>query len=265
MKLQLLFTDMIYVASFLSRLPFFKLNKWQLASQDIESRDFNQTAWAIPLAGFIVALPAACIMLGAHLAGANSSVASAIAVATLIISTGALHEDGLADLADGLGGGKDKETKLAIMRDSSIGSYGTLALIISVGLHWICLSQLIASTTIWHAFLSFCLIAGLSRGATLWPWVHSPSARTNSLSDILGAPDKQQLQKSAPTMLLMAFGLILLNPNPINLIIAALLFCGVTFEITRQCERQIGGRTGDSLGATQQLAAIALLVGITLG
>src|SRR5262245_27854897 len=92
-----------------------------------------------PFAGIIIALPAALVLLVA--ASLPSLVSALIVVAVLIITTGALHEDGLADVADGFYGGASTERRLEIMKDSAIGSYGTLALILSVLLRTVLLAS----------------------------------------------------------------------------------------------------------------------------
>src|SRR5437763_523525 len=92
--------------------------------------------WALPLIGLIVGAIAALVLLGAAWIGMTPAVAAGLALAAAVLVTGGLHEDGLADTADGLGGGKDRDHKLAIMRDSRIGSYGVLALMLTLGLRW---------------------------------------------------------------------------------------------------------------------------------
>src|SRR5262249_10374713 len=92
----------------------------------------GRASWALPLAGVLVALVGAAAYWLAHAAGLPSLSAGALALTATLLATGCLHEDGLADVADGFGGGATRERKLAIMRDSRIGSYGTCALILSL-------------------------------------------------------------------------------------------------------------------------------------
>ena len=76
------------------------------------------------------------------MAGLSPSVAAALALAAAMLATGCLHEDGLSDVADGFGGGKTRERKLEIMRDSRIGAYGAAALVMSVLIRWSALADL---------------------------------------------------------------------------------------------------------------------------
>lgn len=81
-----------------------------------------------PLAGAVIGALTGAVLVGAHLAGLPELFTATVAIAAGLAITGALHEDGLSDAADGLGGGRDREHRLAIMRDSRIGAYGALAL-----------------------------------------------------------------------------------------------------------------------------------------
>ena len=89
-----------------------------------------------PVIGALIGLCGALVYAAGTAAGLTSMLAALLTLGVQIALTGALHEDGLADVADGFGGGRDKMAKLAIMRDSRVGSYGVLALIFSVGLRW---------------------------------------------------------------------------------------------------------------------------------
>src|SRR5689334_14895225 len=92
------------------------------------------SGWAFPLVGAGIGGLCALAFLAAGLAGCSNAVAALLAVAAGIALTGAFHEDGLADTADGFGGGSGRDEKLAIMRDSRLGSFGGVALILSIGL-----------------------------------------------------------------------------------------------------------------------------------
>src|SRR6202167_740172 len=91
-----------------------------------------RAAWAFPIAGVLVGLVGAVVYLFAHRLGLPSWPAAALSVAATMAVTGCLHEDGLADTADGFGGGQTQELKLDIMRDSRIGTYGVCALVLSI-------------------------------------------------------------------------------------------------------------------------------------
>ena len=88
--------------------------------------------WAFPLVGAGIGAIAALAFLAAELVGCGSAPAALLAVAAGLAVTGAFHEDGLADTADGFGGGRSRDEKLAIMRDSRHGSFGIIALVLSI-------------------------------------------------------------------------------------------------------------------------------------
>src|SRR5450755_4275560 len=92
--------------------------------------------WAFPVAGLAVGALSGISLSLARAAGANPSIAALAALAVGLLVTGALHEDGLADFWDGIGGGRTRERKLEIMRDSAIGSFGAAALFIALAVRW---------------------------------------------------------------------------------------------------------------------------------
>src|SRR3984957_6093407 len=107
---------------FCTRLPL-------LGAAAITSGTLAKAAWAFPLAGVLVGMIAVAVYAIAHRAGIPAWPAATLSVLATLLVTGCLHEDGLADTADGFGGGKTREQKLDIMRDSRIGTYGVCALI----------------------------------------------------------------------------------------------------------------------------------------
>lgn len=113
---------------FLTRLPLPRLT-------DAAARTpVSRASWAFPLVGLAVGLVGALTLWGTALAGLPPLVSALATLAVTVALTGALHEDGLGDLADGFGGGATRDRKLEIMRDSRVGSYGVLALLFSIGL-----------------------------------------------------------------------------------------------------------------------------------
>ena len=124
--------------------------------------------------------------------------------------TGALHEDGLADVADGFGGGRDKMAKLAIMRDSRLGSYGVLALIFSVGLRWSALVALADPLAVGLALMS---AGALSRAAVpaVYGWLDP--ARVDGLAAGLGGPPGTRVVMAAVLGACIA-GLLLAGLRP---------------------------------------------------
>lgn len=262
MNISNIVSDILNSMSFLSRLPIGPLA--DRLGVELKT-DFDTQAWTFPITGFLIALPAAIALLVSSAIGLNPFIGVGIAMAILTLSTGGLHEDGLADVADGLGGGKTNQAKLEIMRDSTIGSYGALALMFSILLQWAGLVSIAQNSSALTIALAICLISGASRAAMLWPWVKSEPARDgDSLSKSMGRPTSDQLKISS----LIGGGFIILLGifmlAPINTVIAILLAGVAIIEFTKLCERQLGGHTGDTLGATQQICATLLIVALSI-
>ena len=213
-------------------------------------------AWAYPLVGIVVSGLAAIFAYCALWVGLPATIAAAVFVATQIIVTGALHEDGMADSADGLWGGWDAQNRLRIMKDSAIGTYGVLALVLSVGIRWVAVGTLLAASHI-----GFLLAAALISRAAMVILMHlMPNARRNGLSHSVGAPTAAAA--SLAIAICALFGLFLIGFHIIAaLVIAAggVALCGLI------AHTKIKGQTGDILGATQQISEIAvLLTGVAL-
>ena len=177
-------------------------------------------------------------------------MAGAVALAVAALATGALHEDGLADTADGLFGGWTKERRLEIMKDSRIGSYGVLALMVVTLARWSAITALVAGGH-WAAILA---AAGLSRAPMAAVMAGLPNARGNGLSASTGAPTRGAAAGAAGLALLLA--LLLTGGTAIAMGLAVL---ATTAGVAALAKRKIGGQTGDILGATQQMAETAAL------
>jgi adenosylcobinamide-GDP ribazoletransferase len=119
--------------------------------------------------------------------GLPPGIAAGLALGAGILMTGALHEDGLADCADGFWGGHTAERRLEIMKDSRIGAYGVLALILVIGLKWLALAALIEHGALWAAVL----VPACSAGAAMaWVMASLPFAREDGLARHVGRPSK---------------------------------------------------------------------------
>src|SRR5271165_6154852 len=145
----------------------------------------GQSVWAFPLAGAVVGLIGALVYALAHRLGLPPWPAAALAVAATLGVTGCLHEDGLADTADGFGGGDTRARKLDIMRDSRIGTYGVCALAISLLIR----ADAVASLTE-TGLVAAALIAAHSgaRAAMAAVMFFLPPARSDGLSFTAGQP-----------------------------------------------------------------------------
>ena len=218
------------------------------------SRDGAQTAWAWPVVGAIVGTLALCVALLADAFGLPPFVAAGLALAVLVLATGALHEDGLADSADGLWGGGDPERRLKIMKDSRIGSYGVIALILSLGLRWFALAELIAAG-LWHA-AAIIPAAMASRTAMAGVMAYLPPAREEGMSFLTGRPGKRTVLLGAAIALVTGIAFLRLS----EVLLAAVAVCAVAFGIAELARRKLNGQTGDILGATQQTTEIVVLM-----
>ena len=236
-------TDFLVAVQFLTRVTTPRL-------------DFTPDALArsviyFPLVGLLIGGSAALVLhlLAAHLA--RPVVALAI-VAYLVLLTGALHEDGLADAADAFGGGWTRERILVILRDSRIGSYGAIALILSLAARILLLNTMPSGNVIGY------LVAAqvLCRWTTLPLSTFLPPARSDS--DGQGARLAQRTTLltlylgSVLTLIIVAVTLRLHAFAPI------LATCAVALITGRFYQYKINGVTGDCFGATNQLAEIAV-------
>ena len=210
--------------------------------------------WAYPLAGAVTGAGAGLMLAAASALGLGAGPAAGLALAGAILITGALHEDGLADAADGLWGGWTPERRLEIMKDSRIGSYGVLALVLSLLLRWSCLAPLAADSPLLAA-LALVAVGAASRAALLLPFALLPPARPGGLAARTGRPRPATV--AAGWILAAVLALAALGPAGLAVLAAAALAGIAATAIARM---KIGGQTGDILGATQQLAEIAGLL-----
>lgn len=246
-------------AGFLSRLPVFRLGS--ALGIDKHVQDFGRMSRYFAPAGLIVALPAGLLLLVLAKTALTPFLISAIAIAALTASTGALHEDGLGDVADGFGGGATRERKLEIMRDSRIGTYGAAALVLSFLIRIGALTAFVNTDGAIAVFLAFIGIAAVSRGAMAWLWAYLPPARLkDGLSRDHGIPAKEDAQFAL--VLSAVIGVLALLPlfGPARAVFMLAFAAFTVVAWAGFCRRQIGGHTGDVLGAAQQICEMALLL-----
>lgn len=215
-------------------------------------RRLGQAMWAAPLAGLAVALIGWLAIAVADFFNVPTLAAAALAMAAMMLATGCLHEDGLADVTDGFGGGKTTEAKLEIMHDSRLGTYGAAALLISVLIRWSCLVALVQRDAAFFGLVA----AHVGSRAVFAPLMRvTPLARDSGLAGTVGAISDETLWVS------LAVGVAgLLFLGGFGAFAALLLIVGTSVFFQRLCMRQIGGMTGDTLGASQQIAEMTLLV-----
>lgn len=248
-QLELFFTAL----GFFTRIPVPAWVPWS-------PERLNHAARYFPLVGWVVGAAGA----GAFLALAQVlpvSLAVILSMAATIRLTGAFHEDGWADTCDGLGGGWDKAQVLSIMKDSRIGSYGTVGVVLMLLAKAAALVELAAHS---HAAAALALLAAhpLSRLAStsLIHWL--PYVREDESSK-----SKPLARALRPSELLTAAAcglapLVLLAPLQAAAALAAV--AALTLWAARVFLRRLGGYTGDLLGAAQQGSELACYLGILL-
>src|SRR5260221_8571142 len=181
--LKSIFTDLRIAASVVTILPLGP-------SAPVSDGEVARSSWALPVAGLLVGLAGAAVYSIANRLGLTPGPAAVLTLAVTVLVTGALHEDGLADTADGLGGGRTRERKLEIMRDSRVGTYGTCALIISLALRWSALVAIAEPWTVAAALLA--AHAAARAGIPAFMWL-VPLARSDGLSAAAGRPPGQSV------------------------------------------------------------------------
>ncbi|GAB6844569.1 adenosylcobinamide-GDP ribazoletransferase [Methylorubrum rhodinum] len=223
--------------------------------------DFRTVPRMLPLAALLLALPAALVLVLAWEIRLGPFVAAALALAALALVTGAMHEDGLADVADGFGGGRSAERSLEIMRDSRIGAFGGTALFLGLALRAATLATLLDRSGALAA-LALLYAASVSRSAALIPIAWLGPARPGGAGAAVGRPDRTTLLVVAGLCLALAligagFGL-----PPLGLALGLVLAPSVAFALSALAQQKIGGQTGDVVGACQQLGEIAVLLAL---
>ena len=217
---------------------------------------------ALPLAGGVIGLIGAIVLIGAKSIGLASLVSAILALAAMAYLTGALHEDGLADTADGFGGGHDIGQKLSIMHDSRLGSYGAVALIIAFTLRAALLADIVSFASATEA--AFILIAALALGRLGAVFILGalPAAREDGLGTSAGRPDIKIATSAS-----IAAGLLLLPvlfTAGVWATLTALLVAAIALTaLCRLAMAQIGGQTGDVAGAAVILVETGFLIGIS--
>jgi adenosylcobinamide-GDP ribazoletransferase len=214
--------------------------------------DLARCVWAFPIVGLVVNGAGGLVYWGARVAGVPPLLAAAWTLAGMMMLTGGLHEDGLADTADGFGGGATPMRKLEIMRDSRIGSYGAGALILAVLLRAGAIAVIAQPAGVLPALIT----AGmLGRSAMILPLILLPPART----DGMGASVRRPTAVIAALCLVVpALAALLLVPAAVAGPTIVLGFAAA-LGMTELARRQIGGHTGDVLGAIEVVIECVIL------
>jgi adenosylcobinamide-GDP ribazoletransferase len=245
--------DFIMALRFFSRLP--------TGSSPHQQPNMGRIAMALPLASIAIGIGPALLLIGGTLIGLPSYFAAALAVAAVVVASGAMADDALADAMDGLFGGHSVERRLEIMKDSRHGTYGVAALCLFILLRVTALGAVaainpLAAGAVWLA------ASIVGRSGALWLAVALPPARTDGASATAGRLSGQSFAVGAVFAAILLFMLGGPATSLVGLGFALLLALGVIAGWAALCRRLVGGQTGDLIGALGALVEIAVLTAL---
>lgn len=229
-----------------------------------DSVPIARSSRAFALAGAVIALPAALLLVVLLEFGLNPLFSAALALSCHLLVTGALHEDGLADCADGFGGGSSQEKTLEIMKDSTIGAYGGIALVMSLLLRVAGMAAIASEAAPFAVGLCFVAVASVSRAAMVWHWNTLAAAKSDGVAASAGRPDDNVTRFAIVSGALVGFVLTLPAVGPGGGVLLLVLITVSCFAFTRFTDGRVGGHTGDTIGASQQICEVAGLLGLAL-
>ncbi len=233
----------LIAVGFLTRIPIPQ-------KTDFSEQKLNHASRYFPAVGWLVGIFTASLFSTFEIAFPKT-IAVIFSLLFAILLTGAFHEDGLLDTADGLGGGWSKDHKLEIMKDSRIGTYGAIALWFALALKFVLLAE------IDNTFVTLLIAHPLSRSIATGFLYFLPYVRSD---DTTKAKPLAQKQSNVDFFISQTTGistLILILPHALWLVV-----CLISFSILWGwfLKKQLGGFTGDTLGATQQLSEILIYI-----
>ena len=238
---------LICAVQFLTRVPTPRLATF-------EPDWITRSARYFPLVGQGVGAASALVLVLADRAW-SAPVAAVLAVAAGVLITGAFHEDGLADTADGLGGGQTAERRLEIMKDSRIGTYGACALVLTLALR----AAILASTPVAIAAVILLSAHGLGRAAAVVVMRSTPYAPSGEAGKWKPVPEGVRTSEVLVALAIASWPLALL---PLDAALGGLAMGGaLTVALALLARRLIGGHTGDVLGAVEQMFEVGFLLG----
>ena len=240
--------DLKVAAMFLTRLPVRIEGSFGL-------KDLAAAVWAFPLVGVLAGLTGGVGFTTASGLGLPPFAAAILALALMIALTGALHEDGLADTCDGFGAGPNRTRALEIMRDSRLGGFGGIALVLSLFARASAIAALAGPAQVTAVLVA---AGAASRAAMPVVMLMQPSARDHGLAAVAGRPGRQRVGAGCA----LALGVALLALPLGTALRAGFALTAVAFFTAWWLGRRLGGCTGDTLGAVQQAAEIAFLFAV---
>jgi adenosylcobinamide-GDP ribazoletransferase len=240
-----LITDLAVAIAFFTRLPL-------RPAGPVDGAAVARASWCAPLVGALIGALAGLAYWAAWRLNLPPFVCAALAVGAGMLLTGGLHEDGLADTADGLGG-ETRERALDIMRDGRIGAYGTCALVICLALRIGTLADLPRA-----ALVAWALVGAHAAARAVLPAFMRlvPPARADGLSATAGAPSRERAAVAAA----IGVGLLWIALGFRSALIALALMLIGALVMARLARRRFGGQTGDVLGAVEQVCETLVLL-----
>jgi adenosylcobinamide-GDP ribazoletransferase len=240
--------DLLMALRFYSRLP--------TGSSAHQRPDLNRIAIVLPLASFAIGLVPVAVLLILEWVGVPTFFAAAFAVGVLVLVTGAMSEDALADAADGLFGGDTIERRLEIMKDSRHGTYAVCALGLFLILRIVAVGSISAPFEAAALLLTAPLIA---RSGALWLTHALPAARSGGAAAAAGHVSPRNFVIGMAITVIVTFATAGFAVGVLGLLVAYALCAGVALGWVVLCRRLVGGQTGDLIGALQALLEIAAL------
>lgn len=245
------FNLMLIALAFFTRIPV--SNK-----VDFSQENLNRASRYFSLVGWLIGGICAAIFLSVNLT-LPVNIALLISMLMSILLTGSFHEDGLADTCDGFGGGWEKQQKLNIMKDSRLGTYGAVALWFVLMLKFFLLSELENQAEL--IVVSLLIAHPLSRSLSTSMIYCLTYVADEEQSKVKPLAEKQFFSDFTISLIIGCLGLFLIT-NAFTVIMSLLL----TFVLLRMLFlKQIGGFTGDTLGATQQISELVIYAAILVG
>ncbi len=244
------FAELLFSLRFLTRIPI-------PFTRTLDPPPLSQSMRFFALAGALLGAANGIVLLGFHYLHVPALLAATFAYAFGAIITGALHEDGLSDMVDGLFGGKTPEQRLTIMRDSRIGNYGALALGLAVVAR-LAAYQALLTLPVMSVLLLLAATGAFSRAMMVDLLWATRAARSDGLSVFAGRP-----RRNSALFAIISGGAFTIfagfQVQHASGVVAILAACAITAVLRRLAIRLIGGQTGDVCGAVQVLSEIAML------
>lgn len=223
--------------------------------------NLSRMALALPFTSLVIGLGPALVLMVLEWLTVPHFFAATVAVACLVIVTGAMAEDAVADAADGLFGGQTIEQRLDVMKDSRHGTYGVCAIVLLLLLRVTAIGSLGNPLAAAGAMLAASVMA---RSGALWLTVVLPPARIGGAAAAAGQVSRRAFGIGAVFMVALSFVLAGFVVGVLGLVAAYGLAALVTMGWVTLCRRLIGGQTGDLIGALQALIEVAALTGFMI-